>query len=163
MCYKMKKGLLSGVLHGFYFYKTGIKCFPGPNSADAVRPILRSTKIFTDEELSIILRSIFYQEDRHRVHGPYEEIIKDAILIHLYFQNTDYNLSKMDIHRLRKIFVELGIPEEHVEAESNVDTGTISRDTEDRCLMLADFAEVLAGQNIIGVPEDERYREICKY
>ncbi|MCP3745419.1 MULTISPECIES: CHAP domain-containing protein [Paenibacillus] len=154
---------IAGVLHGFYFYKTGIKDFPGPNSADAVRPIIRSTQLFTDEEQLVILRSIFYQEDRHQVHGPCEEIIKDAILLQMYLQNTGDNLSKAAIHRLQNVFVELGISVEHVEAGFNVDTETINSNAEDSRLMLADFAEMFAGQNIIGVPEDERYREICKY
>ena len=113
--------------------------------------------------MSVILRSIFYQEDRHRAHGPYEEIIKDAILLQLYFHSTGNNLSNTDTRRLQNVFIELGIPEGNVNAESNVDTETLNRNTEDRRLMLADFAETLAGQNIVGVPEDERYREICKY
>jgi hypothetical protein len=154
---------IAGVLHGFYFYKTGINAFPGHNSADAVRPVIRSTQIFTDEELSVILRSIFYQEDRHRVHGPDEEIIKDAILLQMYFQNTSNNLLKTDIHRLHNVLTELGIPEGNVDTESNVDAEALNRETKDRRLMLADFAEKFAGQNIIGVPEDKRYREICKY
>ena len=154
---------IAGLLHRFYFYKTGIKDFYGPNSADTVRPILRSTQIFTDEEMSVILQSIFYQEARHLVHGAFEEIIKDAILLQIYFQNTGNNLSKTDIHRLQNVFVELGIMEKTVEAELIVAMEPINRNTENRRLMLADFAEKLAGQNIIGVPEDERYREICKY
>jgi hypothetical protein len=154
---------IAGLLHGFYFYKTGIKSFPGHNSADAVRPIIRNIQIFTDEEMSIILRSIFYQEDRHRVHGPYEEIIKDAILLQKHFHNTGNNVLKTDMHRLHNAFIELGIPEGTVETESNVDTKIIKRNNEDKRIRLADFAEMLAGQNIIGVPEDERFREICKY
>jgi hypothetical protein len=154
---------IAGLLHGFYYYRTGIEAFPGPNSADAVRPILRNTEIFTDEELSVILRSIFYQEDRHRIHGPYEEMIKDAILLQTHFRNTSSHSSKADIHRLQHIFIELGIPQEHAGAESDVESGTINRSSKDRRLMLAEFAETFAGQNIIGVPEDERYREICKY
>lgn len=154
---------IAGVLHDFYFYKTGINTFPGHNSADAVRPIIRSTQIFTDEEISVILRSIFYQEDRNRVHGPDEEVIKDAILLQRYFQNTGNHLLKTDIHRLQNVFIELGIQEGNVDTELNVDVEALNRETKDRRLMLADFAEKLAEQNIIGVPEDERYREICKY
>ncbi|MCP3806632.1 CHAP domain-containing protein [Paenibacillus sp. Lou8.1] len=154
---------IAGVLHGFYFYKTGIKDFPGPNSADAVRPILRNTQLFTDEEQLVILRSIFYQGDRHQGHGPYEEIIKDAILLQMYLQSAGNHSFKTDIRRLQNVFVELGIPVELVEVEFNADTETKNSNAEDRRLMLADFAETFAGQNIVGVPEDERYREICKY
>ncbi|MHA7584229.1 CHAP domain-containing protein [Paenibacillus vandeheii] len=154
---------IAGLLHDFYFYKTGIKCFPGPNSADSVRPILRSTQIFTDEELSVILRAIFYQNDKHRVHGPYEEIIKDAILIQMYVQNPGYHFSKVEINRLQIVFVELGIPIEQVEVNCKSNRETINKRTENRCLKLADFAEALASEEIMGIPENEHYREICKY
>jgi hypothetical protein len=154
---------IAGLLHDFYFYKTGIKYFPGPNSADSVRPILRSTQIFTNEELSVILRSIFYQNDKHQVHGPYEEIIKDAILIQMYVQNPEEFFSDIEINRLQKGLVELGIPIEHVEAKHKINRETIIKGTEDRRLKLAEIAEALAVQRIMGIPEDEDYREICKY
>ncbi|MHA6531644.1 CHAP domain-containing protein [Paenibacillus sp. BAC0078] len=154
---------IAGLLQGYYFYRTGIKDFPGPNSADAVRPILRSTQLFSDEEQHVILRSIFYQENINRTQGPYEEIIKDAILLQMYFQNTGNYSSKAVINRLQNVFNELGIPEEYAGAESNVDTEMIEINAEDRRLKLAGFSEIFAGQNIVGIPEDERYRKICKY
>ncbi|MEC0129146.1 CHAP domain-containing protein [Paenibacillus pabuli] len=154
---------IAGLLHGFYYYKTGIKYFPGPNSADTVRPILRSTQIFTDEELSVILRSIFYQKDKHRVHGPYEEIIKDAILIERYVQNPGDHFSKVEIYRLQKGFVELGIPIEQVEVKCKINRRTINKGTEDRRLRLAEIAEALAIQEVMGISEDENFRQICKY
>lgn len=154
---------IAGLLHDFYFYKTGIKDFPGPNSADSVRPILRSTQIFTDEELSVILRSIFYQNDKHRVHGPYEEIIKDAILIQRYVQNPGDHFSKVEINRLQKGFVELGIPIEQVEVKCKSNRGTINKRTKNRRLRLAEIAEALAIQEVMGIPEDENFRKICKY
>lgn len=154
---------IAGLLHGFYFYKTGIENFPGPNSADAVRPILRSAEIFTTEELSIILKSIFYQEDTHLVHGPYEEIIKDAILFQMYFQNPGRSLSKIEISRLENVFTELGISKEKIKADVNVNVQTVNINIEDRRCKLADLAETLARQNIIGTPGDKRYQEICRY
>ncbi|QOS82686.1 CHAP domain-containing protein [Paenibacillus sp. JNUCC31] len=154
---------IAGLLHNFYFYKTGLKYFPGPNSADTVRPILHSTQIFTDEELSLILRSIFYQDDVHQVHGPYEEIIKDAILIQMYVLHPGDHFNKDEINRLQKGFVELGIPFKQVEANCKDSLDKINKRTEDRRLKLADFAEALAGQGILGIPENEHYREICKY
>lgn len=79
------------------------------------------------------------------------------------FQNTGNDPSMADIQRLPNVFVELGIPDEHVKAESNIDKGTKNRNAEDRRLKLADLAEMLAAQKIIGIPEDELFREICKY
>lgn len=154
---------IAGLLHNYYFYKTGIKTFLGHNSADAVRPILRSSQRFTDEEMSFILRSIFYQDDRLRSHGVYEDILKDAIVLQMYLQYKDNHVSDSDIHRLQNIFKELGMPEVTIKEEAGVDVDTISIYTEDRRFLLADYAESLAKKNIIGIPENEDYREICKY
>ncbi|MEF3353192.1 CHAP domain-containing protein [Paenibacillus sp. GYB006] len=161
-----EKAAIAGLLHNYYFVKTGVKTFPGHNSADAVRPILRSSELFSDEEMSIILRSIFYQDDRQRSHGPYEEILKDAILLQMYFHNTDRHVPTTDIHRLQNVLRELGMPEETVKAvatANHIDSKLINLHREDRRSMLADYAETLAKKNIIGVPENEVYREICKY
>ncbi len=154
---------VAGLLHGYYFYKTGIQSFPGPNSADTVRPLLRATQSFSNEELNVILRSVFYQEERQRIHGPYDEIIKDSILVQRYFDHSGNALSLADIHRLQKVLVELGIPEVHIKTEATAVSETINTNTVDRRLLLADFAEKLAGDKIIGVPEDERFQEICRY
>jgi hypothetical protein len=155
---------IAGLLHAYYSYKTGIDEFPGPNSAEAVRPLLRDSAILNKEEQITILRAIFYQDDRGRVHGPYEEIIKDAILLQRYFQNTGHSVSRLDARRLRKVFDELTLPGKLVEEneESSSDVETTSRNNVDKRRLLADIAEVLAGQDVIGVPGDIRYREICK-
>jgi hypothetical protein len=77
---------IAGVLHHYYFYKTGIEDFPGPNSSEAVRPMIRDLKLFSQEEQATILRAIYYHDDRHQRHGAYEEVIKDAIVLQKYFQ-----------------------------------------------------------------------------
>lgn len=104
-----------GLLHNYYFFKTGVKGFPGPNSADTVRPLLREMNMFTNEELTLILNAIFYQEDRNKVQGPYEEILKDAQALHSYFQNIRYDLTLQDNTRLRNVLRELTIPEDFSE------------------------------------------------
>jgi len=104
---------------------------PGLNSADTVRPLLRSLNMFTDEELTIILQAIFYWDDTHRTHGPYTDILKDAYVMQCAGELLNHE----------KAFLQ----------------------NMDRRSKLADIAEALASENIIGVPEDQRYREICKY
>lgn len=156
---------IAGLMHNYYLIKTGITSFPGPNSADAARPILRETQLFSNEEMSAILRAIFYQDDRQLVHGTYEEIIKDAIVVQKYIQTSNY-ITDIDRDRLNNVLDELGISAaDYAEVEACiVDKGSGSHQIdEDRRLRLADCAEELAGQNIMGVPEDERYRTICKY
>lgn len=151
-----------GLLHDYYFYKTGINEFSGPNSAETVRPLLRDMNIFTNEELVTILKAIFYHEDRSTVHSPYEEVLKDAYLLQLHFQNRNRVLSQQDVSRLRNVFRELAIPEDFSDEVHCSEKNGILQNT-DRRSKLADLAEALARENIIGVPGDERYREICKY
>lgn len=164
----MKRGLnqelaaIAGLLHYYYFYKTGINDFPGPNSSEAVRPLLRDMNILSKEEQITILQAIFYQGDRSRIHGPYEEIVKDACILHVYFQNTGRNAAQQDALRLRNVLQELAIPIEVSEGEHNLGGEEGYQDT-DRRSKLADIAEALAGSNIVGVPGDRRYREVCKY
>lgn len=83
-------------------------------------------------------------------------------MLQLYFQNTSRIFSKQDTNRLRYVFRELTIPEICSEEMYNSDEGKNLQNT-DRRSKLADIAEVLGRENIIGVPGDERYREICKY
>ncbi|SFM30275.1 CHAP domain-containing protein [Paenibacillus sp. 1_12] len=154
---------ITGLLRDYYVFKTGINEFPGPNSAEAVRTIIRDTGMFTEEEQITVLRSIFYQNDSSRNHDPYEEILKDANVLQLYFQNTGHRLPELDINRLRNVLNELEIVGEFKEEEFNQEKEMNTQFIEDKRRKLADIAEVLAGQNIIGIPGDERYREICRY
>lgn len=152
---------IAGLLHRYYGYKTGITDFAGANSAEAVRPLLRDSQLFSEEERIIILRAIFYHDDRNQVHGPEEEIIKDAIVLQSFFQTAGKNISGPDAPRLQKLLPELDIPGEF-EVCQNEKSGMLDHLGNKR-RKLADIAEELAGSNIIGLPGDEQYREICKY
>lgn len=157
---------IAGLLHNYYFCKTGVSDFPGFNSADTVRPLLRELNIFSEEELTTILRAIFYYEDRSVVHGPYEEIVKDAYVLQFYFQDTDCVLKWEDARRLRNVFRELAIPEEDIVEARNSDKSKVLSEVSqpvDKRSKLADIAETLGREHVIGVPGDKRYREICKY
>ncbi|XEC92954.1 CHAP domain-containing protein [Paenibacillus tarimensis] len=155
---------IAGLLHHYYYYQTGIKEFLGPNSAEAVRPLLRDMNIFAKEEQIIILQAIFHHADRSRTHGPIEETVKDACVLHLYYQNTGRNLTQQDALRLHKVFQELQIPGYVSEESHSSDNEEMRKISDpDRHSKLADIAQVLAGESIIGVPGNERYREICSY
>lgn len=164
----LKRGLdqelaaVIGLLHNYYFYKTGIKEFPGPNSADTVRPLLRDMGIFNKEEMNLILKAIFHQEDRSKVQGPYDEIVKDAYLLQLYFDRRDNILMLQDAKRLRSVFRELSISENVLDEMNYSDQREILINLDKRS-KLADIAEELGNENIIGIPGNDRYREICQY
>nr|WP_261771537.1 CHAP domain-containing protein [Paenibacillus xylanexedens] len=156
---------ITGLLHGCYLYRTGINVFPGPNSADTARQLLRGLQLFSEEELYIILNSIFVQEACQQVQGSYEEILKDAIHLHMNFSPVRQSLTKarMEKVRLHHILHELGMTVEVDEMHSTGSTVEKQNYCEQRRSALADAAEKLAKQKIIGVPENEYFRQICQY
>ncbi|WP_342551368.1 GNAT family N-acetyltransferase [Paenibacillus sp. FSL R7-0652] len=154
---------ITGLLHGCYLYRTGMKDFSGPNSADSARQLLRELQLFSQEELCIILQSIFYQEQYEQIHGPYEEILKDAVLIQKVSSPGEALVNRTEKDRLHHVMQELGMTHEDYAADSEADNEDLQDDSEGRRTLLADYAEKLAKQEIIGIPEDERFREICKY
>lgn len=156
--------IIAGLLHDYYRYKTSISEFPGPNSAEAARVLIRDVGLFYEEEQTTILRAIFYQEELSRSHGPYEEILKDAILLQRYFQSLGGLCSRAEATRLRGILSELGISDASLsELDFSEEQEPVTANYENKRLKLADIAEKLASQDIIGVPGNERYREICRY
>jgi hypothetical protein len=165
----IKRGLdteiaaITGLLHNYYFYKTGISYFTGINSAETVRPIIRDLNIFSKDEQLIILRAIFYQNEQGKVHGPYDELIKDAIILHNFFQNLNHTVSHMDVQRFHNVLGELSIPVGKFLEVVLPKNEKISSNFKDKRRLLADISEGLAIQNIKGIPEDKLYREICHY
>ena len=165
----MKRGLdteiaaITGLLHNYYFYKTGVSYFPGINSAETVRPIIRDLSIFSKDEQLVILRAIFYQNQRNQVHGPYDEIIKDAIIIQKFFNNLDHTEPHLDVHRLLNVLSELSITMDEIEELRHNNDNARIRNRYDKRRLLADISEQLASQNIVGIPEDKLYQEICRY
>ena len=168
--FAMKRGLeteiaaITGLLHNYYFYKTGISYFLGINSAKTVRLIIRDLNIFSKDEQLTILRAIFYQNQRGKIHGPYDELIKDAIMFNNFFQDSDHTVSHMDVQRFHNVFGDLSIPKDQFEEVVPINHNEkITKNRKDNRSLLADISEELASQNIIGIPEDKLYTEICHY
>lgn len=150
-----------GLLHDYYFYKTGIQEIPGPNSAETVRPLLRDLHIFSQAEQTTILQAIFNRDDRERVHEPYDEILKDAYVLQSYFHNRNVVLKQQDADRVQHVFHELALLGECPIEMLNPKKLAVK--TIDKRSKLADIAEELGRDRFIGVPGEPRYREICKY
>ncbi|WP_054028892.1 CHAP domain-containing protein [Bacillus sp. FJAT-28004] len=153
---------IAGLLHRFYEYKTGICEFSGLNSAESVRPFIRDLDLFTNEEQNTILRAIFYHEDRSSIQGPFEEILKDAYVLQLYLHKPDIYFDQDGKSRLEYVLKELMITSKSIREEKSKNREWM-HDRLDTRELLAEIAETLAREDIIGVPGDERYREICRY
>ncbi|GGH49400.1 hypothetical protein GCM10008014_13850 [Paenibacillus silvae] len=162
---------VTGLLHGYYLYRTGIKHFPGPNSADAARQLLRGVQLWSDDELFTILQAIFYQGVYRQAQGPYEKMLNDAVLMQNVFSpvtnRSEQYITHIEQGRLDQVLQELGMTNEikieNVGMSTETGTGAVQHHQERRRLELADYAERLAKQGIIGISEDEHFRKICRY
>ena len=152
---------IAGMFHDFYAYKTNIHEFHAQNGAESARPIIRDLGIFTKEEQKTILSAIFHHSDKNTVNDVYDEIVKDADVLQHYYYNVNKTVHVNEAARLKKILNELFLPCDFQEAEEEKCSGEVSYCNQRK--MLADIAEILASKEILGIPADEDYRDICRY
>jgi len=77
---------IAGMLHDLTSYETGDPTDHAPRSARRAAEILRSLGFFTKAEVEAIASAIRHHSDKASVHGPFEELLKDADVLqhHLY-------------------------------------------------------------------------------
>ena len=79
---------ITGLLHDLYSYHTGIGVFHAGSGAEMIRPILRDCGLFSSEEQRLLICTVFYHSDKALVHGPYDELLKDADALQHYLDDT---------------------------------------------------------------------------
>lgn len=96
-----------GMLHDIYTYNYQYEKNHAELGLQDVEKILRSTNLFTDEEITIILTAIRNHSLKKVIHDPYSELLKDADTL----QNSLYNPGLKIKHkkRLKLLFLELNI------------------------------------------------------
>lgn len=163
----MKRGLnvelgaIIGMFHDYYVYLTGVKDFHDQSGAEAVRPIIRDMGIFTEDEQGIILSAIFHHSDKKTRHSAYDELIKDADVLQHYLYNTAYKVKEKCMSRLKKVLDELSVDGDVEAKDSPIEMKQASG--QNRRSKLADVAERLALKEVIGVPGDGDFRQMCSY
>lgn len=71
-----------GMLHDLATFETGDPENHGPRSAARAKQILRSMDEFLDDEIERIQSAISHHSDKASILGPYEELLKDADVLH---------------------------------------------------------------------------------
>lgn len=153
----------AGMLHDIYSYRTEIVTFHAHNSEEDARVILRDLEMFTDEEQKIIRNSIFRHSDKHLVHEPYDELLKDADVLQHFLYNTSFDVKVQSLERLTKVLSELDLPYTPKVGDTKNDEPLIEDYKKDKRKLLADIAETLANKKIYGDLNDEDFRSIIRY
>ena len=84
-----------GMLHDIYQVTAGTSEQHGAKGAVVAEEILRQLGLYSDEEIKIITTAIHWHSKKRKVHGPYEELLKDADVMCHFFYNTDFPVKYM--------------------------------------------------------------------
>ena len=76
--------------------------------AEEAEDFLRTIKLYSDEDITIITTAISRHSDKGAVHEPYDEILKDADVLSHCFYNPDFPVSDWEIERYTNLLIELG-------------------------------------------------------
>ena len=84
-----------GMLHDIYQVTAGTSEDHGAKGAKVAEEILRKLGLYSDEEITTITTAIHWHSKKRKIHGPYDELLKDADVMCHFFYNTDIPIQYM--------------------------------------------------------------------
>jgi Predicted HD superfamily hydrolase len=90
-----------GLFHDYSTYVTGNSFKHALRSSELVKKILIESDFFNEEEISIIVTAISNHSQKGIIQDEYSELIKDADVLHQYFQQTNAVFSEDYNRRLK--------------------------------------------------------------
>ena len=106
-----------GMLHDIYQVTAGTSEQHAVKGSAVAEEILRQTGLYDDEEIKTITTAIYWHSKKRKIHGPYDELLKDADVMSHFFYNTDFPVRYLDMlphlqkgkARYESLLLELGI------------------------------------------------------
>ncbi|MDD7794272.1 HD domain-containing protein [Clostridium sp. 'White wine YQ'] len=111
----LKRGLnveisaVIGMLHDISTYKTHYTPEHGILGAIEAKKILEESKLFNENEITIVCSAISKHSNKNDIDNEYDEVLKDADVLQHYLYNTSFEVNEKEKDRLSKILSELGI------------------------------------------------------
>lgn len=112
----MKRGMdvelatTCGMLHDIH-YMTGRSLDEhAEKGAEQAKEILKKMDAYSEDEISIISTAISRHSDKGTVHGPYDELLKDADVMDHCLYNAEFPVAEWEVSRYRNLLAEFGIP-----------------------------------------------------
>ncbi len=96
-----------GMMHDIYPLTTGSYEQHGPRGAELARRLLLELDVFTAEEIDVIATAISRHSRKEMVHEPYDEVLKDADVLHHWLYNTRLPTKADEEYRYRQVLAEL--------------------------------------------------------
>ena len=87
------------MLHDIYTYANLDSQDHAHKGAEMARDILNSLSIFSDDEINLICAAIYNHSDKSMIHGPIDEILKDADVMQHILYNPSFEIKKHEQKR----------------------------------------------------------------
>ena len=101
--------IVAGLLHDISAAKRGDYDNHCVLSAEMARNMLIEMGIFTVREMEQMYAAIFNHDFRDRTDAPFDEVLKDADILHPYLQSLVWPLNEPTKRRLESMMAELGM------------------------------------------------------
>jgi HD superfamily phosphodiesterase len=98
-----------GMLHDIYAVITSSYHKHAVNGAIEARKILKEIDLYKDSEVDIITTAISRHSDKDKKHLPYDEVLKDADVLHHCLYNPCFPVQEHEEDRYRSLLGELGL------------------------------------------------------
>jgi len=97
-----------GMLHDIYQVTAGTTENHAVEGALIADEILTSTKQYSIEEISIITTAISWHSKKRKIHGPYDELLKDGDVMDHCFYNPAFPILEKEEVRYNNLLREFG-------------------------------------------------------
>ena len=98
-----------GMLHDIYYMTGGSSDDHALNGAVQTKDILKGMNAYNDEEIKIICAAVLNHSEKKAVHGPYDELLKDADVMDHCFYNAAFPIAEWEVSRYSNIRAEFGL------------------------------------------------------
>jgi len=114
----LKRGLdteiaaISGMLHDIYQVTAGTTTEHAVNGALIAEKMLKDLKQYSTEEINVITTAIAKHSKKRKIHGPYDEVLKDADVMDHCFYNPVFPILEKEVVRYNKLLDEFNFTHE---------------------------------------------------
>lgn len=94
---------MAAMLHDLYAYETGSYDDHAHKGADLAREILEKLQLTDASETDAICSAIYHHDDKLIVDGPFDEVLKDADVIHHVMNDLSKDIKEKELKRYEEI------------------------------------------------------------
>ena len=98
-----------GMLHDICYMTGGGTDNHAVKGAKQAKAILESMNTYSEDEIKTITAAISNHSDKATVHGPYDELLKDADVMEHCLYNADFPIAEWEIVRYNNLVKEFGL------------------------------------------------------